>query len=182
MKSLLKYPCSFLNGLLDRVFALVGAVLLAQFPQFYGQYLQRLGGHLEEARRGLAVYEEAAAAYNLTLEAYIEHHLTSGSEIFASTGEVMLGLVERWQQLESAFNALAGAVALSRWWVFIREAEWSIVRQAWQNFTPGVPTTVEGLLYAAAGLLLGWSLYALLRALALPLLRLLQKKRTAGQA
>lgn len=35
----------------------------------------------------------------------------------------------------------------------------------WNNFMPGMPTTIEGLSYALTGLLIGWGAYALLRAL-----------------
>jgi hypothetical protein len=171
LKRLLFHPLMFLNGFVDRAFALLGAILLAQFPQFFGQYLQRLGGHLDEARRTVAAYETAAAALGLSLEEYIEHHLTSGSELFVSSGRVILGLVERFAQLQASFNALAGADPLTRWWVFLKEAELAIAVQTWRGFTPGVPTTAEGLIYAGAGLLLGWGLFALLKSLARPFWR-----------
>ncbi|HBR34948.1 MAG TPA: DUF2937 domain-containing protein, partial [Firmicutes bacterium] len=49
MRKLLRKLLRFFNGLLDRVVAVCGVVGLAQFPQFFGQYIQRLGGHLAEA-------------------------------------------------------------------------------------------------------------------------------------
>ena len=60
MEKILLYPFRFLDGLVDRVVSLAGAVGLAQFPQFFAQYLQRLGGHLEEARLVIARYRAAA--------------------------------------------------------------------------------------------------------------------------
>ena len=175
MKKLLRYPFRFVNGLLDRAFALAGALLLAQFPQFYGQYLQRLGGHMEELRRTVSMYEQAAAALGLSLEQYIEEHLAAESKVITSSGEVISNLVERLWQMESAFAALVQASPWSRWLVFISRAEWAVVRQCLHRFTPGVPTTAEGLIYAGAGLLLGWGIYALGRALLAPALN--RKKR-----
>ncbi|MEW5784629.1 MAG: DUF2937 family protein [Bacillota bacterium] len=171
MKKIAAIPLRFLSSFLDRVFALLGAGLPAQFPQFFGQYLQRLGGHLDELRLQVAQYEAAAAALGIPLNEYIEEHLHSGLEIFASTGQMIAQLVERLAQMEAAFSALIGASPISRWWVFISRADWSIALQTWRNFTPGVPTTVEGLIYAAGGLLMGWGLYTLLRALAEPLFK-----------
>jgi hypothetical protein len=165
VKRLLRYPLRFLNGLLDRAFALLGALILAQFPQFYGQYLQRLGGHIDELRRTVEVYEQAASALGISLEQYIEEHLAAESEVIASSGEIISNLVERLWQLESSFQALIQATPLTRWVVFLQNADWSVVRQCLHRFTPGVPTTAEGLVYAGAGLLLGWGLYALGRLL-----------------
>ncbi|MDW7740468.1 MAG: DUF2937 family protein [Bacillota bacterium] len=158
-----KQPLQFLDGILDRVSTVIGAVALSQFPQFFGQYMQRLGGHLDEARRALNEYIEAAAALNLTLEEYIHEHLSSGSEIFRSSGEVIQRLVERVNSLEQAYSALQDSTIYNRWLIFLREVDWSIAAGTWENFTPGVPTTAEGLTYALAGLLIGWGIYTALK-------------------
>lgn len=172
MRRLFTYPLRLLKGFLDRAFALTGAVLLAQFPQFYAQYIQRLAGHLDEARRTVALYEESAAALGLSLEQYIERHLSSDSAVFISTGQVIAALLERLHTLERSLNALIGAAPLSRWLIFLKEAEWPIAVQTWHDFTPGIPTTLEGLLYAAAGLLFGWALYSSVKFLIQRLIRL----------
>ncbi len=176
VRNLFSYPLQLVNGFLDRAFALAGAVLLAQFPQFYGQYIQRLAGHLDEARRTVGLYEETAASLGFTLEQYIEHHLVSDSTVFVSAGQVIASLLERLHQLERSFNALLEAAPLFRWWIFLQEAEWPIAAQTWHDFTPGIPTTVEGLLYAAAGLLLGWSCYTAGKFLIQKLIRLFKKR------
>jgi len=168
LKKLLRYPLRFLSGLLDRLAALLGATLLAQFPQFYGQYLQRLGGHIDELRRTLSAYEQAAATLGLSLDQYIEEHLAADSQVIASSGEIIADLAARLWQLEEALQALVSATPLTRWFVFIRHADWSIARQCWHSFTPGLPTTPEGLVYAGVGLLLGWFLYSLAQALLSP--------------
>lgn len=159
MKHLSYYPLRMVNGFLDRACTLAGAVLLAQFPQFYAQYIQRLAGHIDEARRTIALYEKTAAELGLSLEQYIEQHLASDSAVFASTGRVIASLLERLHNLEHSFSALLEAAPLHRWWIFLQEGEWTMVIQTWRDFTPGIPTTIEGLLYASAGLLLGWGGY-----------------------
>ncbi|MDZ4133573.1 MAG: DUF2937 family protein [Dethiobacteria bacterium] len=162
----IRHPLRLIDGILDRVFSIIGAVAFSQFPQFFGQYMQRLGGHLAEAKRALAQYIAAAEALNLTLEEYIREHLESGSEVFTSSGEVIQGLLERVQTLELSYQALQDATIYNRWLVFLREVDWSIATGTWENFVPGVPTTVEGLTYALAGLLLGWGVYTLFKTLA----------------
>jgi len=161
----LHYPVNFLDGIADRIFTVLGAVALSQFPQFYGQYMQRLGGHLSEAKRSLDLYIQAAASLDLTLEEYIREHLDSESEVFVSTGEVIKDLVLRVGNLEQSYLALQEATIYNRWLVFIQEVDWEIAIGTWHNFIPGIPTTVEGLTYALTGLLFGWGIYSLFKAI-----------------
>ncbi len=177
----IRQPVKFLDGILDRLFCILGAVALSQFPQFFGQYMQRLGGHLAEARLALAQYEAAAKALGLTLEDYIQEHLDSASPVFVSSGEVIRALLERVQHLELSYQALQDATIYNRWFVFLREVDWSIASGTWENFMPGVPTTFEGLTYALAGLLLGWGIYALIKMAILAAYKALSgKKSKAG--
>ena len=59
------------EGLFDRLLCVAGAVLFSQVPEFMEQYLQRLGGHLDEARRQLEQLRDVAAQIRVTLEALI---------------------------------------------------------------------------------------------------------------
>lgn len=163
MLRVLRRPIGFLDGIADRIFSIAGAVALSQFPQFYGQYMQRLGGHLDEARLMLKQYVDAASALNLSLEEYIREHLDSTSDIFISTGEIIQSLWDRVQTLERSYQALENANVFNRWFVFLNEVDWAIAAGTWDNFVPGIPTTIEGLSYALAGLLIGWGFYSLIK-------------------
>ena len=61
------------EGLFDRLLCVLGAVTFSQVPEFMQQYLQRLGGHLDEARRQLDRLQDAAARSGLTLEQLTAH-------------------------------------------------------------------------------------------------------------
>ncbi len=160
MKKYIWYPLRTIDGLLDRIMAILGAFLLAQFPHFFNQYLQRLGGHMEEARRTVRHYTQAAENLNLTLEQYVDIHLTAGEEVYVSSGKLISGLITRLEQLEHSFFALKNATPFNRWLVFLQEVDWSIAAHTWQHFSPGVPTTTEGIIYAFLGLLVGWGIYS----------------------
>jgi hypothetical protein len=165
MFKMIRKPLQFIDGIADRICSVIGAVALSQFPQFFGQYMQRLGGHLDEAKRALEQYIRAAEALDLTLEEYIREHIQSGSEIFVSSGEVIQDLVNRVNFLEQSYQTLEDATIYNRWFVFLREVDWAIAAGTWENFVPGVPTTVEGITYALAGLLIGWGVYSFLKML-----------------
>ena len=159
MSKFLKYPLRFLNGLLDRIIAVLGVVSMAQFPQFFAQYLQRLGGHLAEAKFILLRYQLSADYFDLSLDEYISLHVNSGNEIFSSSGQVIAELVDRVAALEGSFTALNGATPFNRWWVFLQEVDLEMLRETWSIFTPGIPTTIEGAIYGFLGLILAWGVY-----------------------
>ncbi|NLW59189.1 MAG: DUF2937 family protein [Firmicutes bacterium] len=164
MAKIWKYPFRLLNGLIDRTIAVLGAVGFAQFPQFFAQYLQRLGGHLAEAQFMLVRYELTAEYFNMTLEEYIATHLQSGHDIFTSSGQLIAELVDRIKTLENSFLALSNATVYTRWWVFLQEFDLQIVKETWSTYTPGIPTTIEGLIYGACGLIVAWLAYNMAKA------------------
>ena len=67
----------FGETLLDRVLCVLGAVGVSQAPEFFQQYLQRLGGHLDEARRQLASFEAVAKQSGITLQQLTKAHVGS---------------------------------------------------------------------------------------------------------
>jgi len=155
----------FFDGLLERFFSFFGGLLFGQFPHFYAQYLQRLGGHLEEARLQLTQYTQAANLHHLSLEEYIRIHLDSSNSIFNSSGKIIADLVKRFEMLEKAYLALREAPPLWRGWVFIHYRESDIILETLKDFTPGFPITWEGLSYAVIGIICFWGVYYLIKQL-----------------
>ena len=145
---------TWLDGLVDRVLAVAGAVLFSQAPEFFQQYLQRLGGHLDEARRTLAQFEHTANEAGITLEKFISQTATNYDAAVARLAQVMTDAVARVQHLETAFTTLRDASAWTRPFAFLRHLDASIARATWTDYKPAVPTTIEGLVYAATGMLL----------------------------
>lgn len=136
---------------MDRVLCVVGAVAFSQAPEFMQQYLQRLGGHLDEARRTLGQYREIARQAGLTLDAYIARTNANPDAAVAKLGGVMEGAVVRVQELAAAQSALLDASMFGRPFAFLRHFDAHIGQSAWAIFKPAVPTTTEGVLYAVAG-------------------------------
>ena len=159
MKPLWLSPFRFLDGLVDRIVVISGALIFGQFPQFYGEYLQRLGGHLAEARYQLMQYTQAAESHHLTLQEYIRVHLESGNGVFASTGQVINALVQRVDFLETTYRNFQNAPAVYRVWIFIHRFDSKIASETWFNYNPGIPLNDEGLVYALIGLLFAWGIY-----------------------
>jgi hypothetical protein len=147
------------DTLVDRVLCVVGAVLFSQVPEFMQQYLQRLGGHLDEARRQLAQFKNAAAQSGLTLDRLIGQTAANADPAVAKLGGVMTDTMTRAEHLQAAHDAILAASLWTRPFVFLRYLEADIARATWRIFQPAVPTTFEGLAYALLGMLVLLSLY-----------------------
>ncbi len=148
-----------IEGLLDRILCVIGAVLFSQAPEFMQQYLQRLGGHLDEARFQLQQFQSAAAQSGLTLERLISQTAANADPAVNRLGGVMTSAVVRVDSLEAAQSAIQHASLWTRPFVFLRHLDPAIAQATWGIFKPAVPTTTEGLVYALLGMLVLTGLY-----------------------
>jgi hypothetical protein len=149
------------DNFIDRILCVAGAVLFSQAPEFMQQYLQRLGGHLDEARRQLALFERTAAESGLPLREFIQRTAASAEPSVAKLASVITESSERVSTLQAAHDALLHASLWERPFVFLRHLDVSIAKATAIIYRPAVPTTAEGLLYALVGMLLLLALYHL---------------------
>lgn len=147
------------EGFLDRALCVVGAVAFCQLPEFIQQYLQRLGGRLDEARRQLAQFEAVAAQSKLTLAQFIERTSTNTDASVARLGGVMQDAIARVDELTSSEMAIRNASLWEKPFVFFAHLDRSIASATLDVYRPAVPTTTEGLIYAAAGMITLLSVY-----------------------
>ncbi len=144
---------------LDRAICVAGAVLGAQGPEFMQQYLQRLGGQLDEARRQLEIWRRVAREFGLSLEELTARYGANTDPAVVRGGGVVRDLAARVDGLAATEAALRGASLWTRPWVLLRHLDWGTAHATWTMFRPAVPTTTEGLIYAAVGLGLAAALY-----------------------
>jgi hypothetical protein len=117
------------------------AAAAAQLPAFVQQYLQRLGGHLDEAR-----YMAAQAA---TGDAY--------RDLSPAARQVVLRTAEaRAETLTAAHDAIAGAGDLTRPLIFLAHVDEAIAAATWRMFEPGLPLGWGGAAYGLAAALLAF--------------------------
>jgi hypothetical protein len=150
---------SALEGLLDRALCIVGAILFSQVPEFIQQYLQRLGGRLDEARHQLAQLAATAAQSGLSLDQLAARTAADSDPAVARVGTFLRSVAGRVDQLAAAEAAIRNASFWTRPLVFARYFDPAIARSTAAVFKPAVPTTVEGAFYALAGMGLILALY-----------------------
>ncbi len=125
------------------------------------QYLQRLGGHLDEAQRQVAQFRHTAEQAGISLDALVQKTNANPDPAVARLGGVMTDTVARADSLRAAHDALLNAALWERPFVFLRHLDTGIAHATWAVFQPAVPTTLEGLVYAAAGMLVLLGIYHL---------------------
>ncbi len=137
------------------VAAIGGAGVSSQFPEFYQQYLQRLGGRLDQALVQEARIYEAAQSQGLSVADYVARFLQSSDPVFQTEGQVLQAALTDAASLRESLLALSNAGVLERPVELARHFDSDLVSATFQAFTPALPVSTEGLTYAAIGMLLG---------------------------
>lgn len=153
------------DSLVGAFCAAIGGAALAQLPVFVQQYLQRLGGHVDEARFNLQ-----RLASDPTLSRLDE----SIRLVVETAARVRVG------ELEARLEALLAASPVMRPLEFLRSFDAEIARAALDRFEPALPFDPAGLVYAAAGVFVGWLLFELVKLPAALLGRIFAPRRRTG--
>jgi len=134
---------------------LAGAAGFSQFPEFTQQYVQRLGGAVDELARSVQAFDRDAAALGLDRDTALVQ-LSTGGVFGAARAETMRETLERHARLSGDLAALEGKSALSRVPLVAHFADPEIAGRTWQAYRPGVPVTTEGAIFAGSGFVSGW--------------------------
>jgi hypothetical protein len=156
---------NWLLGTFDRligtVIAAVTGLAASQTQAFIQAYLQRLGGHLDEARTS---YEKLQSGQFLPgADALSQQRM---AEAFG----------HRVDELSQAYSAIADADVFERPFRFIAHMDRAIAEATLTNFNPSLPLDSASLVYSLIGIMLGWLIYELIK---LPFAVLGRRHRTA---
>lgn len=133
---------------------LAGAAGLSQFPEFSQQYVQRLGGAVDELRGFVAGFDADAAEIGLTRSAALAD-LGQGGAMGAQRAETMAGVIVRYERLSADLDALRRAGPFTRAYRARSLGDAEIAEAAWAEFKPALPLTFEGAVFAGTGFLGG---------------------------
>ncbi|MGB0843206.1 MAG: DUF2937 family protein [Alphaproteobacteria bacterium] len=150
------------SRLISGIFGTIGAVSLMQFPAFFQQYLQRLGGHLEQAKLDVGRFVEAAKLQGLDLKTYINRLSENADETVVGTADAIKGVVDDLDNHQQAFSALQSSAIWQQPASFARWVNSNISTDTFAIFEPSLPLSTAGLIYGLIGLILGVSLLSLI--------------------
>ena len=148
------------------------ALVLSQFPEYAQQYTQRLGGAVDELRVITDDFDRAAAEGGLDRAEALGRYEASNDDFLAGRGTSMTSTFQRYDQLSATLARIQNADAIERLQALPAYLDTDIGRRTLESYKPAVPVTMEGILYAGGGFILGYLvLSGLWRFLALPFRR-----------
>jgi hypothetical protein len=145
----MRWACAKIVTLFGAGVAAVFAAGGAQGPALVQAYLQRLGGHIDEARRTVSELRDGATARVVTDD--------------GSRERLVDAFTIRLNDLEASRAALTDAHPLWRPVTMGLQADREIARATMDAFTPAMPLDFASLVYAGLGLALGWAVWELLQ-------------------
>lgn len=133
---------------------LFGAALFSQVPAFHDQYIQRLGGHIDEIEQQIAALDERAARVGKDRFTYIRDFRANPDLSVRLEGDYLLDMLSRHVRLTQSRDRLT---AIS--WLYVApalavEAEPAIARRTLEDFMPALPLSLIGIGHAVAGFFL----------------------------
>jgi len=138
-----------LDSLIGAVIAGVCGAMASQLDIFVQQYLQRLGGHMDEAQRNYAAMIEGDRFRDFA---------PAARQVLIEDARA------RVEEIQLSFHAIAEADLFHRPFTFLANMDGAIAARAFEQFRPALPLDPAGLVFAGAGLVLGLLVYELLKA------------------
>lgn len=137
------------------VIATGSAVCTSQLPEYVQQYAQRLGGAVDELTAFVRQFDADAKDAGLDRKKALDEYRGTDSRFLGERGKRIVGTIERYERLEKHRDALAKAGPFERFAVFARGFERDLGNAAWSDFKPAIPVTLEGIVLAIGGFLIG---------------------------
>jgi hypothetical protein len=125
----------------------------AQFPEFSQQYLQRLGGAVDALGDVVGDFDASAAASTLSRDAALAQ--MRGTPFLERRSADMARSIARFERLSTDLAVLEGQGPFMRAYHAALFTDGEIAQAAWRAYQPAVPVNFAGLVFAAAGFIIG---------------------------
>lgn len=130
-------------------------VLLSQFPEYSQQYVQRLGGAVDELKTVVSDFDASAQATGSTREQALVS-MGSGDEFVQRRGADMTRTIERFDKLSESYTVLKDAGAYERLAYVRRFGDPQITKNALGDFQPAIPLSIDALVLLLGGYVFGY--------------------------
>jgi hypothetical protein len=137
----------------------VAGVAASQAQAFVVQYVQRLGGHLDEAKAQLS---------------NVQHGLRYQLMSDTVRQELEAEAQRRVAVLQEAYHAIADASVFTKPLALLRHADNTMLAGTWRDFVPSLPTSSESFIYIVVAMILAFAAYEFVK---LPVVALMLEPR-----
>lgn len=144
--------------LLIRVFAaLLTGTVFSQSVEFTQQYLQRLGGAVDELEMVVERFDAGAARAGVSRDAALKRLRGNSDPLAARQGEDAAVTILRYEELARRYRDLVDTAPLFRPFVALGDPDWTIAARTGEDYRPALPVAIDGIVLAATGFGLGWA-------------------------
>ncbi len=151
-----------MRGWIYIIAGIIVALMLSQFPEFYQQYRQRLGGTLDELNRQVQALDERAANVQMTRYNYVRHLTSNPDTATKQEGEHLTHLLTRQYDVDVAIKDLDDAKVQEIFIKVIFHLDIKTAEATARDYKPALPLSIEGGLYTLIGFLFGYIFMAFL--------------------
>lgn len=155
----------FAFSMIDRLCAVAGAFLFSQIPLFMNYYTHQLIGHVAELQWQVSTMRHSASLVGKSLDQYVQKFRTHIDPDFSMQGGIMQQVIDRWNHFSEGLQGLQHASVWEKPFFFLKTLDWNITKNTFAAYQPGIPTSLEGGIYALVGLLCGYFLFWSIRKL-----------------
>lgn len=132
------------------------AVTLSQFPEYAQQYTQRLGGAVDELRVITEKFDRDAIDAGLDRQQALTRYQSAADEFLTGRGTSEAANFVRYEQLSETLARIQNADPIERLQSLPAYLDTDIGRRTLESYQPAMPVTMEGILYAGGGFILGY--------------------------
>lgn len=136
-------------------FGIVSGAGFSQFPEFSQQYLQRLGGAVDELSTVVSDFDRSAATFGMTRHQALDE--MNGSPFLQRRQADLRRTISRYEDLSEAYVALRYAGPFTRFYEMRYMQDPELMSGTWRDYRPAVPLTFEGAVFSLLGFLIGYS-------------------------
>ena len=147
------------------IISLICAACFSQFPEFRTQYLQRMGGALDEITREVDALDQRASSEGMMRYDYIRRFLKSDDSAIHREGQHMSDLLARQIDLENSISAVNDAPLTQQALMTLLYLDGDAAHATLKQFEPAIPITKSGIFHAFVGFIIGFLLTSLFFAL-----------------
>jgi hypothetical protein len=132
-----------------------------QLPFFITQYTHQLKGHIDELKWQVKQMEVSASSSGKNLDQYISKFTKNADRDFVNQGMAMHTAVQRFEKLSHAWIELKNSSLFARPFLFFLYVQSDIFFATLNDFKMGISFTLESIVFAMIGVLIGSGLCSL---------------------
>lgn len=153
----------WIEYIIDRLLAVLCAIVFLQIPGFVAQYTQQLSGHVAELHFQVEQLQQSTSKSGKSADELAMKFLVSSDRDIVNQGSFIRELLVRERLLTLSLIDLQSASPLLRPLQLALHFDWMVAQETWGQFTFAIQLSLEGAIYGLIGIIVGLGIFAAIR-------------------